>query len=94
MKIKVTRRDIERARKLVKKVGCLRTRLCPIALAAKRKTHKKVSVGATDIVVYRGERYTMYTMPMSARHFVLRFDHNLKVKPFAFEVTRLRPKLS
>jgi len=93
MKITVTQKDIDRATKLRDKnsefdYACY----CPIALAVKRKTRKKVNVSDYDIDVMRSENgeNTTYHLPAKAASFIYRFDDKLSVKPFTFETSPMK----
>ncbi len=79
LKINVTQRDIENG------VTCAASR-CPVALAVKRATKRKivwVQLGLGIIVVGR----KTYPMPAPVRAFANDFDANAKVEPFRFDLT-------
>lgn len=84
MKIEVTQKDIDRATKL-RSTHPKRTH-CPIALAVKRKTHKKIYVHFTYFTLLNGKRTQFYSLPYEATKFIEKFDDRLPVKPFTFEV--------
>lgn len=85
MKIKVTRKLINKS---IKKLGgkYCNDEYCPIALAIKEKTHKKVSV--ENSYAYIGKRWENkeYKLPNQAKKFIRDFDKDKKVKPFSFEL--------
>lgn len=54
---------------------------CPIALAVKEKTHRKVFVAGYAIRIKRGLQYTYYALPQKAIDFVKTFDSD--PRPFA-----------
>ena len=91
MKITVTQRDIDLARKRLADKGnediCLN---CPVALAIKGKTHKNVSAGEKTVRLYKtGGASKVYRLPAVATKFIQSFDNGKAVKPISFEITRL-----
>lgn len=89
--IKVTAKHIARAKKLFKSDSWyLAETHCPIALAAKQKYHKKVSVGNFELHIFDKNRDAIEKrFPEKVKKFISRFDefydHKL-VKPFSFEL--------
>jgi len=59
-------------------------KLCPIALAGRRVSHKEVVVDGTYLSLTCGDEELSYTLPKKARRFVDRFDAGKPVKPFTF----------
>jgi hypothetical protein len=83
MKIQVTQKDIDRAQELR---ASSRPQFCPIALAAKRATHRRVSVGSIYLRVFRSDdNWKDYRLLKEARNFIRRFDGHINVEPFEFE---------
>jgi len=89
MKISITQKDINRAKKLLQSGKSFTyANNCPIALAVKRKTHKRVSVFPAKIQVWRDwEEATYYFLPEKAQKFITAFDCRYPVKPFTFETS-------
>jgi hypothetical protein len=56
---------------------------CPVALAVRRATHKRVKVG----YVFVGVNRTWYGLPKEATTFIKRFDMGKSVKPFRFTIS-------
>lgn len=74
MLISVTQEDIDKGERDCGK--------CPIALAASRAIGIPVDVGNREAWINGSPR----VMPSIARQFILRFDAQLAVKPFSFEL--------
>lgn len=86
MKIEITQRDIDLAKKRFDKKLDLCYN-CPIALAVKRKTHKFVDVSDTYMEIHKNEYDVyFYRLPVEATNFIRKFDNKEPVKPFTFEV--------
>lgn len=88
MKVKVVKQDITSG---VKCDG----EQCPVARAIARATAHRIGsvvVESESITIYDeydGDSYykpRQVATPESVRHFVNRFDQNLRVKPFEFEL--------
>lgn len=77
MKINVKQDDIKRGTRFTPTI-------CPIALAIKRATRRKVSAGCGWIVFANGE---YYNTPHEVRLFMDRYDSRLPVEPFTFDLT-------
>ena len=76
MRIYVTKDDI-------KKGESCHAGKCPIARSLKRRFKKTfVSVGPWGMML--GD--AILEFPMSARHFIRRFDNNQTVRPFSFKL--------
>lgn len=80
----VTKRDILRAKKLLRTLGSgYRNTLCPIALSVRRhKQFKNARVGIFNIVCAN----KAIELPDSAKKFIAHFDSGAKVKPFKFSI--------
>lgn len=91
--IKVTQEHIDRAISSRSKHWSASN--CPIAFALKEHLNKEVCVtfcrfegNEYQDPVYRFDGQSGYNkLPMECKEFIKRFDHNLEVKPFEFEVT-------
>ena len=83
MKVKVTERDIKNGQR-----GS--DSHCPIALALRRQTHKKVSVMYTNCYIKNKPVRPMdrYHIPDIAADFIGKFDHCEEVQPFEFEIEK------
>lgn len=82
MKREVTAEDILESRRLLEEGKSLRSKCCPIALAAKRAFGKTVYCGRVNLI-HSG---TISSLPPEAVKFVEQFDLELHVDPFSFEV--------
>ena len=87
MRIEVTQEDIDRGLKS----SCYE---CPIAYAYKRKVKNKIrlgfSVGTEYIDHFVGESQDRYMLPKEAKKFIRRFDQDQPVRPFSFEIKKLK----
>ena len=78
MIISVTQRDIESGTRFSPVY-------CPIALAIKRSTRRKVSAGCGWITFANGDQYNT---PHEVRVFIDRYDFEKPVEPFTFDLTQ------
>ena len=81
--INVTEEDIKQARELLKSKRAMRSRCCPVALAATKVLGKEdVRVGFSGMTFYGGG----CDLPKKAQNFITLFDSDAPVKPIRFEV--------
>jgi hypothetical protein len=88
MKVKVTKKDIQ--------FGVPgNDEFCPVALAMKRASHRKVSVDANSSGILVDGKWAFYDMPDAANKFICEFDtmgrivHSVRredFKPFTFNL--------
>lgn len=92
IKVKVLKRHIERAKKIRHKNGIVLSSCCPIALAIKEKTHKRVDVDSGARIFIDDKRYSYGNLHV--KDFVESFDgekYNELKTPFylTLEVVKL-----
>jgi hypothetical protein len=93
MKITVTKSDIKKAKLLLRRSKLDIAERCPIACAIKRiKKRDDVLVSRSVIHVRCVTPNKVYRMPEKAREFIRFFDQNIPVKPFSFNITRLKKR--
>jgi hypothetical protein len=61
---------------------------CPIALAMKRVTRRKVCVNVAEVHVGNVGSRDVYELPRRADRFMDAFDFGHPVKPFSFKIGR------
>lgn len=87
MKITVTQKDIDKGLKST----CY---YCPIALAFKRKIKSEipcgVAVNAKNVHHFHGKSWERYNLPKEAKKFIQKFDNDQPVKPFTFEIKKIK----
>lgn len=92
IKVHVTKKDINKAKKLrarepyyVNSCSC-----CPIALALKRTQKKKVKVDSSSDILIGGKYYTVVSREDEklVDGFIDDFDAKKKVKPITFSISR------
>ena len=87
MKINVTQRDIDEARRLTEDDETMLIYVCPVSLAAKRRFRTKYVISYTSSII-KGKSLPrkFYSLPYKARQFIMAFDRGAKVEPIKFEV--------
>jgi len=85
IKIEVTEKDIEKAKKFLKtgKIGIANN--CPVALALKRATNNQSLWVCCDS--YCPAPATLIRLPKKVSDFIEKFDALLPVKPFSFFIS-------
>ena len=87
MKIEVTQKDIDKGLKST----CY---YCPIALAFKRKIKSEIALGvavnAKNVHHFHEKSWHRYDLPKEAKKFIQRFDSDQPVKPFTFEIKKIK----
>jgi len=87
IKVNVTKKDISKARKMIRMGGKASCDNCPIALALKRTQKKSVKVYKSD-EIYINER-TYYCKKDSSsivNRFIDSFDAEIEVSPIKFDI--------
>lgn len=89
VKITVTKKNIEDARKSQKRSGYVVTRTCPVARAVRTAMKNNPwEVGVFSTWLHRKGKSTIMTdLPLIAQNFISSFDREQPVKPFSFFVT-------
>lgn len=84
MKITVTQKDIDLAKKKIANSLDNYCQNCPIAIAVKRKIRQEVMVDEDEILIMDGSR--IYKTPSIVAKFIIKFDNKETVGPFSFEL--------
>jgi len=92
IEIQVTRKHIKDAIKIAQKYDCVSSNSCPIALAIKEKTHKKVYVISPEDINIDGKVYEVLgnRYVSAIDNFISNFDNGLfnKARPIKFKIAR------
>ena len=87
MKINVTQKDIDKARRLTEDNESMLIYACPVSLAAKRSFRTEYIISYTSSII-KGKSLPkkFYSLPDEASQFIMAFDKGEKVEPIKFEV--------
>ena len=88
MTVRVARKHIALADRILKEIGCVRGNYCPVALALQdRGINARVSRARIDVMVGVMPHARLCSIPTPApvREFVVAYDKRKAARPFEFE---------